>query len=80
MKFIVTTTIYKQSEAVKKFKNKAGRTLIVVGDKKTPHHEYINDKDIIYLTPEYQETTWKELSDLVGKPRYLPGFQKLSRM
>jgi hypothetical protein len=64
--FIVTTTIYPPSKALKLFANKKEWQLIVVGDKKTPHEEFRRYKNIIYLDPEYQETNYKDLSDLTG--------------
>jgi hypothetical protein len=66
MKAIVTTTIFPPSEATKKFIEMEGWTLFVAGDKKTPHEEYLKYPNIKYLTPEYQEETWPELSDLIG--------------
>ena len=42
-----------------------GWTLVVVGDKKTPHHLY-KELDCIYLSPDMQEHGWKELSDTIG--------------
>jgi hypothetical protein len=66
MNYIVTTTIYPESKALKLFQQKQGWKLIVVGDKKTPHEEYIKNPNIIYLTPEYQETQYNELSELIG--------------
>ena len=67
---IVTTTIYPISEATKKFASFKNWNFIIVGDKKTPHDEYIelanNNKNVIYLTPEYQEENFKEISDLIG--------------
>ena len=66
MKFIVTTTIFEPSKAVKLFADLSGWQLIVVGDKKTPHDSYRTMSNLIYLDPEYQETYYKELSDLVG--------------
>jgi len=66
MKYIVTTTIFPKSNALKKFEAMGDWKLIVVGDKKTPHEEYRNNDNIIYLDPEYQETTYKDLSDLLG--------------
>jgi hypothetical protein len=66
MKFIVTTTIFEPSKAVKLFADLSGWQLIVVGDKKTPHDSYRAMPTLIYLDPEYQETHYKELSDLLG--------------
>jgi len=70
MKCIVTTTIYSPSEATLKFCEKDDWTFIIVGDTKTPHHEYIELEkkypNVRYLTPEYQEKTYKELSDSIG--------------
>jgi len=67
---IVTTTIYNISEALKKFVTFKEWYLIIVGDKKTPHEDYINfekkNDNVKYLTPEYQEEKYKELSDLIG--------------
>jgi len=40
--------------------------LLVVGDLKTPHEEYENMYNIIYLSPRTQESLYKELSDLIG--------------
>ena len=69
-KIIVTTTIYSISEATKKFASFKDWTLIIVGDKKTPHHEYIElekqHKNVKYLTPEYQDLHYEELSKLIG--------------
>jgi len=67
---IVTTTIYTISEATKKFSSFKDWYLIIVGDKKTPHDEYIEfekeNANVKYLTPEYQEEHFKEMSDLIG--------------
>tara|TARA_B100001093_G_scaffold426682_1_gene420753 strand:- start:9963 stop:10952 length:990 start_codon:yes stop_codon:yes gene_type:complete len=69
-KIIVATTIYPVSEAMKKFATFKDWELIIVGDKKTPHEEYIKlsneNKNVFYMTPEYQEENWKEISDLIG--------------
>jgi len=72
MKYIVTTTINSPTEAILKFCEKAGWCFIIVGDLKTPHEEYqklekeyIGEK-IKYLTPQYQEENYKELSDSIG--------------
>ena len=65
-KFIVTTTIYNPSVALKKYIEMKDWKLIVVGDTKTPHKKYQYNKKIIYLTPEDQEKIDKKLSDLIG--------------
>lgn len=66
MNFIVTTTIFKPSIAVKKFSKIKGWKLIIVGDKKTPHHLYDKISNIIYLPPKDQVKIDKKLSDLIG--------------
>ena len=69
MKTVVITSIYPISKATKKFASFEDWNLIIVGDKKTHHQEYIelSRKDnVFYLTPEYQEENYKELSDLLG--------------
>lgn len=69
-KYIVTTTIYPPSEAIHKFITFSDWNIIIVGDKKTPHDKYIQleqqNKNVQYLTPEYQEIKYKELSDAIG--------------
>lgn len=65
MKYIVTTTIQSPTEATLKFANLTDWTLIVVGDKKTPHTEY-KKLNCIYLTPDYQEKTYTDLSNALG--------------
>lgn len=65
MKFIVTTTINPPTEALKKFSNLSDWTLIVVGDKKTPHGAY-EALNCVYLTPEDQERQFPKLSNLLG--------------
>jgi len=65
-KTIVTTTIFPPSKAVREFLKFKDWTLIVVGDKKTPHEEYRRIPEIVYLDPDYQETTYPELSELLG--------------
>ena len=69
-KAIVTTTIYSVSEATIKFATFKDWHLYIVGDTKTPHDEYndfCKDKDnVTYLSPEYQEEHFKEISDLIG--------------
>lgn len=63
---IVSTSINPPTTATKKFAN-LGVPFIIVGDLKTPHDLYKNlSNNVIYLTPEYQEQTYKELSDIIG--------------
>jgi len=64
-KFIVTTTINKPTRATMNFSAMPGWTLVVVGDKKTPHHLY-KELNCVYLSPDMQEHGWKELSDTIG--------------
>ena len=64
--FIVTTTINSETLALNKFSKLKNWTLIVVGDKKTPHNSYKKNKRIIYLPPQDQEKIDKKLSDLIG--------------
>ncbi len=64
-KFIVTTSIYPPSEATQRFAAMKDWTLIVVGDKKTPHDTYIS-LDCIYISPEQQELLYPKLSDAIG--------------
>ena len=66
MKAIVTTSIFPPSEATRKFAKMEGWKLFVAGDKKTPHEEYLKLEGVEYLTPEYQESTYPELSELTG--------------
>lgn len=69
-KCIILTTIYPISEATKKFSTFKDWNLYIVGDTKTPHDEYIefdkNNENVKYLSPEYQEKNFKEISDLIG--------------
>lgn len=64
-KIIVTTTIQSPTKASKLFAEKDGWEFVVVGDTKTPHEEY-SKLNCTYLHPEYQEKTYKEISDLIG--------------
>ena len=66
IKTIVTTTINKPTEALIKFSKMKDWNLVVVGDKKTPHKFYEQNKDIIYLSPSDQEKISKRLSNLIG--------------
>jgi hypothetical protein len=69
-KFIVTTTIYKPSIAINKFAQLNDWTLIIVGDKKTPHDDYYDlqktHKNVIYLDTVYQHNNYNLLSTLIG--------------
>lgn len=69
-KIIVTTTIYSVSKAITKFVSFKDWFIIIVGDKKTPHDEYYElekmNENVKYLSPEYQDTNFKEISDLIG--------------
>lgn len=63
--YIVTTTINHPTLATIKYSEKKDWILIVVGDTKTPHQDYEN-LNCIYLSPEYQEKTYPELSQTIG--------------
>ena len=72
-KFIVTTTINPPTEATLKFCKIADNknwNFIIVGDTKTPHDEYlkleVKYKNVMYLTPEIQESLYPELSNTIG--------------
>lgn len=69
-KCIVTTTIYPVSESLKKFASFKEWFLIIVGDKKTPHEEYIKfskeNSNVLYMTPKYQEDNYRIISDMIG--------------
>ena len=64
--FIVTTTIFNPSLAVKKFAKIKDWHLVIVGDLKTPHKKYLNIKNITYLTPDMQKKIAPKLSRLIG--------------
>lgn len=64
-KFIVMTTINHPTEATIKFSEKKDWQLVVVGDLKTPAAEY-REINCIFLSPEYQESHYKVLSDIIG--------------
>lgn len=73
MKAIVTTTINEPTEAIHKFIEIAERddwTLIIVGDKRTPHDSYLKLASqhgcVAYLSPTKQDAKYHELSELVG--------------
>ncbi len=64
-KYIVTTTINPPTLATIKYSRIEDWTLIVVGDKKTPHEEY-ERLNCIYLSPEEQEKKYPNLSKAIG--------------
>lgn len=70
---IVTTTINYPTEATIKFCHLAQKhsyKFCIVGDKKTPHDAYIDLMNkfscLEYITPEQQESEYKDLSDNIG--------------
>jgi hypothetical protein len=74
-KFIVTTTINSPTEATLKFCKIANSpnqkwTFLIVGDTKTPHHEYREleekFKNVVYLDPYEQDACFPELSKTIG--------------
>lgn len=62
---IVTTTINKPTKAILKFSN-MGIPMIIVGDLKTPHELYTSLPNVTYLSPEYQQQNYSELSNVIG--------------
>ena len=64
-KYVVTTTINPPTLATIKYSRIEDWTLIVVGDKKTPHEEY-ERLNCIYLSPEEQEKKYPNLSKAIG--------------
>jgi hypothetical protein len=65
VKVIVTTTINEPTEALERFAAMDDWDMVVIGDQKTPHASY-NRNDMIYLSPDDQESKYKVLSDLIG--------------
>ena len=65
-KVIVTTTINYPTEALIKYSLMKDWKLIVVGDLKTPHRDFLKMKNIIYLSPNNQKKLFGSLSDLIG--------------
>lgn len=63
--YIVTTTIQAPTEATIKFSSMPNWKLIVVGDKKTPHHLY-EKINCLYLHPDEQEKLYPNLSNCLG--------------
>lgn len=73
MKAIVTTTINEPTPALLKFIEIAQRddwTIIIVGDKKTPHESYLKLAQqygfLAYLHPSKQDSKYHELSEAIG--------------
>jgi hypothetical protein len=73
MKCIATTTIYPPSKATLAFAEIArneGWVFVIAGDKKTPHEAYrdlsLDNKSVVYLTPDRQDFIAHELSDAIG--------------
>jgi len=64
-KFIVTTTINPPSKALYEFSRMRDWTLVVAGDRKTPHGLFSN-LQCVYLDPEKQESLYPELSKAIG--------------
>lgn len=64
MNIIVTTTINPPTEALRKFSEINGWTLVVVGDRKTPQGWSL--PGAIYLSPEEQESRFPSLSSRIG--------------
>lgn len=65
MKVIVTTTINSPTEATRRFAEKRGWSLLVVGDKRTPEHEY-RGLNCEFFGYEKQELYSPLLSSLIG--------------
>lgn len=65
MNAIVTTTINEPTEALLKFSKLPNWKLYVVGDHKTPN-TYKTIENIVYLSPEYQQEYYGDLSNLIG--------------
>ena len=61
---IVTTTINSPTEALRKFDEMKGWTLVVVGDLRTPQDFQL--KNGVYVSPAEQEKYHKRFSDMIG--------------
>lgn len=66
MRAIVTTTINRPTEALRRFAAMTDWTLVVVGDTKTPHAEYANWGPCVYISPSGADAIDTELSELIG--------------
>ena len=68
-KCVIITTINKPTETILKHLQNTEYDVIIIGDKKTPHHEY--DKlNCIYLDIEAQQHLFPELSNLIPYNHY----------
>jgi hypothetical protein len=63
-RFIVTTTVHRPTEAIRKFDSMPDWHLIVVGDRRTPPNYTLSNGT--YLSPEDQEAFDRPLSDALG--------------
>jgi hypothetical protein len=67
---IVTTSISAPTSALRAYFKFPGWTIILAGDKKTPHKEYLDlmkqNENFVYLHPDEQHELNPELSDLIG--------------
>jgi hypothetical protein len=73
IKAIVTTTINKPTKALLKYieiGERDGWTLFIVGDRKTPHEDYLllaqQHPNVAYISPSKQESKYARLSELIG--------------
>ncbi len=64
-KLIVTTTVNRPSEALLKYAAMSDWQLLVVGDLKTPHDDYVS-LNCMYMHPLEQEKKYPELSACIG--------------
>ena len=75
-RYIVTTTIYSVSEAIKKFVTFKNWKIIIV-EIKTPHNEYEllqqENSNVQYLSPEEQEIKYNEISNLIDGIQFKEG-------
>jgi len=65
-KAIVTTSIYSPSKALLKFAKMKDWVVVVIGDLKTPHKEYDDIDNVIYLSPDEQKQRYPLLSEAIG--------------
>jgi hypothetical protein len=66
MRCIATTTIFPPSKALQKFAQMKDWTLVIAGDLKTPHTEYLSMENVVYLHPDEQSRLYPRLSELIG--------------